>query len=517
MKNLFFSFKSGDVGGIAYAVVNNIVNYIIVITTLTALGWPNEIIFFRVVPGMTMGLVVGGFYYAYMACKLAKKEGRTDVTALPSGVHTPAMFVFLFGVITPLHFALGDPLLAWQAAVAACFIGGLVEISGSVIGPWLKNNLPRAAMLGAVAGIGFIWMATQGLFDVYGDPVLGMPILLLSVMGLFGGYLFPKKIPPFAVAIVGGIIYAMFLGQVTPDFSGIGPTFPNPFVTIPAIIDGMQHVAPFLPVVIPVMIFSFIGTMNNVESAEAAGDKYNVREAQIADGACTMITALFGGCIPNTIWIGHPGLKSGNAGVSYSWISSIALGAAGFFGLFMLLHSVVPMAVAAVTFLWCAVVIVSQGYKEVKVKHYAALVIAMIPAVADFLYTQVTGVMGLAGTWASTQADGLPGYSAEITQNLINAGVMWNGVPAIRSGSILVGLMWGAATVFIIDKQLFKAGIVFIVGVILSMTGFIHSAALTFNITSPFAIGYLIMAVMCFVLMLGKGKWFDAPDDFEYV
>ena len=30
-------------------------------------------------------------------------------------------------------------------------------------------------------------------------------------------------------------------------------------------------------------------------------------------------------------------------------------------------------------------------------------------------------------------------------------------------------------------------------------------------------IGWLVTAVILFVLDFGKGKWFDAPDDFEYV
>ena len=46
-------FQRGDIGGVAYLVTNNIVNYLIVIATLTGvMGWPNEIVFGRVVPGI---------------------------------------------------------------------------------------------------------------------------------------------------------------------------------------------------------------------------------------------------------------------------------------------------------------------------------------------------------------------------------------------------------------------------------------------------------------------------------
>ena len=216
-KSLIPFFTAGDVGGLAYGLAGNIVNYIIVISTLTGmLAWPNEIVFGRVIPGMSIGLMLSGIYYAYMAHKLSKKEQRADVTALPSGVSTPAMFIFLYGVIVPLNYALNDPELVWSAAVAACFIGGAIEFLGGIIGPFVKKALPRAALLGTIAGVGFIWMATQGIFDVFGDPLLGMPILLIAVVGLFGGYMFPGKIPPLVVAIVGGIVYALILGRVQP-------------------------------------------------------------------------------------------------------------------------------------------------------------------------------------------------------------------------------------------------------------------------------------------------------------
>ena len=143
-------FRRGDIGGITYLVTNNIVNYLIVIATLSGvLKWPDKIVFGAVIPGMSIGLMLGCFYYAFMARRLSQKEGRADVTALPSGVSTPAMFVFLYGVIMPLHYALGDPEMAWSAGVAACFIGGFVEFCGGIIGPWLFSvQLPASDLSG---------------------------------------------------------------------------------------------------------------------------------------------------------------------------------------------------------------------------------------------------------------------------------------------------------------------------------------------------------------------------------
>jgi len=112
---------------------------------------------------------------------------------------------------------------------------------------------------------------------------------------------------------------------------------------------------------------------------------------------------------------------------------------------------------------------------------------------------------------------GLAEYNAEVTQMIKDAGVMWNGVPAVKSGAIIIGILLGTMTVFIIDKQLHKVAITAVVGYVLACFGFIHSAGLGFYPVSPFAVGYLIVAVLALILYQGRKSWFEGPDDFDYV
>lgn len=511
-------FKKGDVGALTYIVTNNVINYLIIIATLSGvLGWPNDLVYGEVIPGMSIGLALSCFYYVHMAKKLAKKEGRNDVTALPSGISTPAMFVILYGVVMPLHYALQDPHLTWSAAVAACFIGGAVEFSGGFIGPWMKNNIPRAALLGTVAGIGFIWMATQGLFDIYSDPIIGFPIFVVAIVGLFGGYLFPKKIPPLVVAVVGGVIYAFALGRTQIDFTGIGFYFPNPMNTFQVLINGFTIVAPYLTIIIPIEIYNFVETMDNVEAANAAGDNYSVREAQFADGICTMLAACFGGIVPNTVWLGHAGLKKADAGIGYSIVAGILLGSAGVFGLFTFLSELVPPAICGITYLWCAVIMVAQAFRVCEGKYFAAITVSMIPPVADFLFTQVTGSVGLGNIWTEVTASGVMGYNPEVTNMIKSAGVMWNGIPEVKAGAIIIGIIAGAVTAFVIDKRLDKAAIAMIFATVLSLFGFIHSASLGFYPQSQFVYAYLGTGVLLFILHLGSKTWLESQEDFDYV
>ncbi|WP_304942963.1 xanthine/uracil/vitamin C permease [Vallitalea guaymasensis] len=501
-------FRSGDIGGIAYTLAGNIVNYIIVIGVLLyVFEWPEYLVFGRVIPGMSIGLMGSGFYYAWMANRLAKNEGRSDVTALPSGVSTPAMFVYLWGVIAPLNYAIGDPEKVWMVAVAATFLGGVIEALGSFVGPWLRKFLPRAALLGTVGGIALVWMINKGFYDVYADPILGMPVLIIAIIGLIGGYVFPKKIPALLVAVVGGIVYAIVLGRVKPDVSGFGFTLTNPVDGVKAVINGMKLIGPYLAVIIPIQIYNFIETMDNVESAIAAGDKYNVREAQIADGSMTMLSAIFGGVIPNTVWLGHPGLKKGKAGSGYSWISGLVLGAAGIFGAYAFINSIMPPVIAAITFVWCSITIIVQAFREARpFRHGAAVVVAFIPHIADYIYTEVTLALSSQGIYEVTP---------DIASALTNEGVMWAGVTELKYGAILTGMLWAAITAFIIDKRLDKAGYVGLVAAALALVGFIHSPSLGISL-NPYFYGYLIMGIICIVLNLFKGS-FTVPDDYDYI
>ena len=130
-------------------------------------------------------------------------------------------------------------------------------------------------------------------------------------------------------------------------------------------------------------------------------------------------------------------------------------------------------------------------------------------------YTQITGSVGLAGYMTEVMPSGLAEYNAEVTQMIKDAGVMWNGVPAVKSGAIIIGILLGTMTVFIIDKQLHKVAITAVVGYVLACFGFIHSAGLGFNPASPFAIGYLIVAVLAIILHQGRKSWFEGPDDLD--
>ena len=63
----------------------------------------------------------------------------------------------------------------------------------------------------------------------------------------------------------------------------------------------------YLSIIFPMGIINVVGSLQNIESAEAAGDRFPTMPSLAVNGIGTIAASLFGSCIPTTIYIGHPG------------------------------------------------------------------------------------------------------------------------------------------------------------------------------------------------------------------
>src|SRR6266576_2495194 len=78
---------------------------------------PNDIVFGRILPALGIALPIGNLYYAYLAYRLGRKEGRDDVAAMPYGPSVPHYFCVTFVIMLPVVIKTGNPLTAWEAGL----------------------------------------------------------------------------------------------------------------------------------------------------------------------------------------------------------------------------------------------------------------------------------------------------------------------------------------------------------------------------------------------------------------
>ncbi|HBC76010.1 MAG: xanthine/uracil/vitamin C permease [Candidatus Wallbacteria bacterium GWC2_49_35] len=524
-------FRKNDLNAFWALFADNLANMVILSGICKyVFKMPDSIVFGRILPGVGVGLIVGLCYYAYAGIQLAKKEGRDNVTALPYGISTPVLFVYLFAVIGPVYWKTGDPLAAWQVGIAAALIGGFIESSGSILGPFLKKYTPRAGMLGTLAGIALVWISAVPMAMLFESPLIGFASLVILFAGLLAGVKMPLNMPAGLFAIMTGTFIGFFTGQASISFDGMGFYLPIP--VFGDMLKGLELLftnSQILAVVIPIEIYNFIETMNNVESAEAAGDKYDVKWCQIMDGVGTSVGALFGNPFPTTVFIGHPAYKRLGAGIGYSFMVGAVFFIGSLFGLVAFLHHLIPEAAVAPMLVFIGLVIVAQAFRCVRPHYAMAVCIAIVPHVSDIIFKKMSGAMSEIASLALKIApqdnaaliEKLTAYSktafdpAAIAALKANQGVNYLGHMSLSQGAIISGLIWGAIVAYLVDSNYLRAFYFALGGAVLTMFGFIHSSQIALNFT-PVAAGYAIVAVFFLAAHLFKFQKDDSIEQFDY-
>ena len=154
----------------------NILVNVLVLTGLLrfVLKMPDALVFGRILPALGLMLFLSTVYYAWLAYRVAKKTGRTDVCALPSGISVPHMFVVTFVVMLPILLKTNDPVQAWEAGLTWVFVQSFVLMAGGFIAPVIRRITPRAALLGSLAGISITFISMRPGLLVFETPLIGI-------------------------------------------------------------------------------------------------------------------------------------------------------------------------------------------------------------------------------------------------------------------------------------------------------------------------------------------------------
>jgi AGZA family xanthine/uracil permease-like MFS transporter len=444
-----------------------------------------------VLPALGAGLLVGNIVYFLLARRLARRETRSDVTALPFGPSVPHMFIVTLVIMLPTYLSTNDPVQAWAAGLAWSFIIGLIILLGAFVGPSIRHLTPRAAMLGMLAGISLTFISMRPAAQMWGALWIALPVFMIIVAGFVAGVRLPRNFPVGLAALligsaIGWIGGFMEPAAVTDAAKSIAIGIPS--LNVDLLLDGLGGISPLLATAIPLGIYNFSEAMSNVESAAAAGDSYNLRHVLLADGTGAVVGSALGSPFPPAVYIGHPGWKAAGGRISYSLASGVTIFLLCTFGLFPLLAALLPIPAIVPVLLFIGLVIGSQAFVAVPKAHYAAVVLAAIPSLAAWASGMVRDALVAAGT--SAEAVG--------AEALANAGVLYEGLLKLGEGSVLAGMVLGSIAVFVIDRRFIRAAIACELGAALTLVGLIHGEEVVFFDSSPkIALGYALAGVVC--------------------
>ena len=501
-------FVRGDIDGFFGLAIDNLVQLLVIVALCRGvLGFSDALVLGTILPGVAVSLVVGNVFYAWQARELSRRTGRTDICALPYGINTVSLFAFVFLVMLPALSAakargLGDEeaaLAAWRMGLVACFSAGLIEVLAAPFAERLRRATPRAALLSTLGGIALGFISFSFLFRTYANPIVGLATLGVILMVYFGKVRFRGGLPGGFVAVMLGIVLSFAMGLIPPEpptAQTLGLHLPVPVLGDILAALSWHDFLTYLSVIVPMGIFNVLGSLQNIESAAAAGDHYPTAASLAVNGAGSVAAACFGSCFPTTIYIGHPGWKALGARAGYSILNAGLFTVLCLTGSLAFIAWLVPVEAGMAIVLWIGIIMAAQSFEATPRHHAPAVVIGLLPGL---------------GAWGVMMAkDGLraghAAFSPELVTKMTAAGTYIGGGFALEQGFIFTAMILSAATVHLIEKRFASAAVWCLAAAALSSVGLMHSYAFTPADTigsfgTPawsYAAAYLVMAAVFF-------------------
>ena len=470
----------GDVNAFFGLMLDNIGDMILMASLLVGVfGMPSEFVLRRMIPGTAVGVLIGDLIYTVMAFRLARRTGRTDVTAMPLGLDTPSTFGTVFLIIGPAYAgaikAGLDPDAAgrhaWYLGVAMILASGIFKVLCSFFSGLIRKVVPRAGLLGSLTAIALVIISFLPLIDIAAQPVAGFVALAIILMTLTARWELPRNFPGALAGLIVGcvIFYGMHLFGLGPGLGAEGGPAPSGFrVALPLPINdwlgwfevNWRLALDSLPVAIPLALATIVGGIDCTESAAAAGDDYPTGQIIAAEGLSALFGGLFGGVIQSTPYIGHPAYKAMGARAAYTLATALFVGGAGVLGYFDWIFYLIPKAVVFPILIFVGLEITAQSFHATPRHHYPAVAFACVPALAYLALIALNQVLPESKPF---------GQLSKVAQHWIQTDLI------LANGFIVTSLLWGTTLARLIDGKIRSAAFTLMLASIFAWFGVIHS------------------------------------------
>ncbi len=470
---------AGDVNAFFGLMLDNTADLLLMVGLLaTVFHFPTRFALQCMVPGTAVGVLFGDVVFFFMAVRLAKRTGRDDVTAMPLGLDTPSTIGMVLFVLGPA-FQYGQQKLGydaqqaavytWHIGICSIFLSGLFKTLCSLGAGVVRRVVPRAGLLGSLTAIALVLISFLPLLDVFQYPLVGLVSLAIILVSLVAKVKLPGRLPGALGALLaaGSIYYVMwmtgYLERESPSIHVAEALLPSGWLAAFRFewFGRMGDTLHYLPVVLPFALATVVGGIDCTESAAAAGDHFDTRWVIGVEGVATLIAACCGGVVQTTPYIGHPAYKAMGGRSAYTLATALFVGSAGLLGYFVFFYLVIPKAAIFTILIFVGLEITAQSFQATPKRHYAALALACVPAMAKLVMMFANSILNQTGRTIDSLAPPLP-------DQLMTMQIL-------ASGFIVSSLLWGSALAAIIDRRLRRAGVYFFIAAGCSLFGIIHS------------------------------------------
>lgn len=471
-------FVSADFNGFLGLLVDNLSVMAFLATALIGVfGFPADLVYTRMFPGTTLGILLGNLAYTVMARRVARRSGRMHTTAMPLGVDAPTTIGMALLVLGPAFVSYKQSgmsehaaaIATWQLGMASLVVMGVFKTVLSFFGAMVQRHVPRAGLLGSIAGIALVLMGFLPLVEIMKLPMVGFAGLGIVLYALVARGRMPWNMPGVLVAFVVGVVLYELLGHLGWLGHGYHSTgawrwrFALPWPTLQWV-HGLPLTVPYLPLILPFGLLMVVGGINVTESARAAGDDYNTRDILLVEALATLIAGCCGGVAQTTPYIGQPAYRVMGARTGYTLLAGIVIGLGGILGYLFNLVEMLPLAVLAPILIFVAIGITAQAFEATPTRHAAAVIFSFFPAIARMLAIKLSDPSYVASAhFTALYNDASQGISELAVINVLG------------NGFIITSMIWASIVVAMIEGRPGRAAWITLLGAILALFGVIHS------------------------------------------
>ncbi|HLI83531.1 MAG TPA: hypothetical protein VKV17_06410 [Bryobacteraceae bacterium] len=486
----------GDVDATIANIGFNLAQLIIPVFLLAPVGISREFSVSRLLPGYALGFLVGSLGYLWLGMRLARREGRSDVTAQIYGNNVPAILAYTLSIMLPVYLESHDAEQAWAAGAAAVLWTGLIKLAAAPFARAIRRFIPVPASMTVFGAAMYSYLALVLLQRIFDQPLVGIIALAIVIVGVLArAPISPWKLPPFLVAWIVPLAAGVAVGYVHPAWQGIAPALP--FVAPAGFAGALLRALPYMSVIAPMAIYQVLQDISAVEGGAAAGDDYDARAVVAWDGVGTLVCGLAGSAVCPVVYAMHPSYKAMGARLSFALWTPLAVLAIVMAGLTMFTAQLFPWSILAAMVAYVSVGVGMATLNRVERKYHAAVLLGfLLPA----------GAVVASAIHSSLPALRLSAADIRV-QTALNNSIYWASVEGLGNGFLFLVLVVAAIVTEAIDRNFHRAALWCAIAAVFSWFGLMHSSVVRWGAQPMYVAGWAAAGAVLF----SARWWAGAP------
>ena len=490
----WWALTRGDLDTTIAQVGFNLAQMVIPVFLLIPVGISAGFSVTHLLPGYALGFLIGSLGLVLLAVRLARREGRSNVTAHVYGNNVPAIIAYTLSIMLPVYLETHDANRAWEIGAAAVAWTGIIKLAAAPFAGLFRQFIPAPAAMTVFGAAMYSYLAMVLLQRVFDQPLVGLIALAIILTSVLAGIPITRwRIPPFIAAWIMPLAVALAIGYVHPAWSGL--SFQLPFAAMPEPLRAMTLALPYLSVIAPIAIYQVLQDIASVAGAAGAGDDYDVRAVLACDGLGTLVCGLAGSVVAPVIYAMHPPYKAVGARISFAFWTPVLFLAVVMSGLTIFVAQLFPWPILAAIIAYVSIGVGMATLRRVDPKYLAAVLLGFVLPAGAVVATAVNSALPALRISAAN-----PTVVAALDRS-----IYWSSVLGLGNGFLFLVLVVASVIAELIDRRFQRAALWCLLAAVFSWLGLMHSALLRWGAQPDYASGWLAAAAIVYSARWWRG------------